>query len=292
MKDEQQIEAKLIFNEYLNNIVSRESELLTLSSAFRIFESEMRTPFERTKTPLQGCYAKFNPESDFDNFFECLTTGFIVDKDRRLNENGTGYRDYRLYGRNLVMTPHSRELKLSTLEDEIRRIMSRESLIILFHCMEAFESFLKRILEFTLLIGSDPKQWFSEGEKKKWGEINGNIPQFILKIKGKNNKGLLKLIRRISPEYKNHEAENSLYLPFNLWYDIMCEIRHITVHNPFKVSPKLRSMLDEEKYRDIFDKTFTINNKNQILTTKSQITTQTCNLNSFAFLIYNSLIQI
>lgn len=199
------------------------------------------------------------------------------------------YRDLHNSKGRFMKTDFSSVLNKSNLETVIKRIESRESLFIFSQCYEVFESFLKNILIEYLKTNPDKINLLIPKYDKEY-KSSIDISEFVNKIqkKGKNNKTLFWIVRKFSKDFKQIEADNFFQQKLNIWFDLISDIRHLTVHRRLHFDTKFIESLDKNKKHDIFNKSFEIKD-GLIWSSKDQISYELIKLNSLAFLITSSL---
>ena len=121
----------------------------------------------------------------------------------------TSYRDLSLLqgGDNLFTPNYSYEMIVDNMDNEIRDIISQQCCFAISQTYEVFESFLIELLTEYLLNNQNKLQLL----KFKSGNIilvRETIRELVKKGQGSNNKGLLAIIRKLSPHFRTHEAKN------------------------------------------------------------------------------------
>src|SRR5579862_4921802 len=125
----------------------------------------------------------------------------------------------------------------------IGELVEREAAWSVAQAYEAFETFLKQTAAAYLhanpqLADSNKKKAFSS--KPENGLLNesdlGFWRQFVAcNYRGKNNKELLKLLRKLAPDIERAESHNCRRADFIGWYRAVAEVRHAATHADFVV---------------------------------------------------------
>jgi hypothetical protein len=197
------------------------------------------------------------------------------------------YRDIRIKEGHFGVGDFSSSLNKKNLSRVFKRIESRESLFILSQCYETFESFLKRIL--VKYIESNPDKIELIPKYKYFYESSLSASEFInnLQRQGKNNRILFWVIRKFSEDFGKIETDNFYKLKFNIWFDLISDIRHIIVHQRLRPDDKFVESLKENKKQDIFNASFFM--EDNLIFSNSQIGSEIIKLNSLAFLVLTCL---
>jgi hypothetical protein len=82
----------------------------------------------------------------------------------------------------------------------------------------------------------------------------------MVKLKQKtNNKGLIAIVRKLSPHFRNHESNNIHRVQITQWFDLVSVIRHTLIHNRQIISQRLLMYLETNKANkasEMFDRHF------------------------------------
>lgn len=205
----------------------------------------------------------------------------------------TSYRDLSLLqgGDNLFTPNYSYEMSVDSMTNEIKDIISQQSCFAISQAYEVFESFLIELITEYLLNNQDklPLLKFSDGNIIMLRET---IREMVKEKQGKNNKGLLAMVRKISPHFRIHEAKNIHDVNISQWFDLVTMTRHTLVHNRQIISSWLLKYIEEQKANEMFDKHFQrkrIDNKVCIYLEKNTATDIINWLNTFAHFIFVGL---
>ena len=169
----------------------------------------------------------------------------------------TSYRDLSLLqgGENLFTPNFSYEMTVDTMPNEIKDIISQQSCFAVSQAYEVFESFLIELITEYLLNNQNKLQLlkFSNGNLILLRET---IRGMVKKGQGVNNKGLLAMVRKISPHFQIHEVKNIHNVNISQWYDLVTIIRHTLVHNRQIISSRLLKYIEKQKANEMFDRHF------------------------------------
>ena len=124
--------------------------------------------------------------------------------------------------------------------------------------------------------------------------LRETIREKVKKGQGVNNKGLLAMVRKISPHFRTHESKNIHGVNISQWFDLITMIRHTLVHNRQIISSRLLKYLEKQKANEMFDRHFqrkSIDNKICIYLEKNTASDIINWLNTFAHFIFVSLSQ-
>ena len=223
-------------------------------------------------------------------------------KDEILNENRehrsvvsaiASYRDLSLLqgGNNLFSPNFSYEMTIDTMANEINDIVSQQSCFAVSQAYEVFESFLIELMTEYLLHNQNKLQLlkFTHGNIILLRET---IREMVKKGQGVNNKGLLAMVRKISPHFRTHETKNIHNVNISQWFDLVTMIRHTLVHNRQIISSRLLKYLEKQKANEMFDRHFQrkrIDNRVCIYLEKNTATDIINWLNTFAHFIFVGL---
>jgi hypothetical protein len=222
----------------------------------------------------------------------------LIEKDEIQGEiisSITTYRDLsQIPGTNNLYTPNfSYGITLNTLSKEVENLISRESCFTVAQAYEVFESYFLQILTDYFKHRTDK---LTELNLLKVDLISESDIKTFLKIAaGSNNKGLIKLAKKISDHFKKHENDNYFSVNIFRWFDLISMVRHTLVHNRQKVSKRFLTYLEENKSNrliELFDAQFErkkIDNIECIFLTTNRALDIITWLNSFAHLIFKSI---
>jgi len=205
----------------------------------------------------------------------------------------TCYRDLSLLqgGDNLFTPNFSYEMSVDTMANEIKDIISQQSCFAVSQAYEVFESFLIELITEYLLNNQNKLQLlkFTNGNLILLRET---IREMVKKGQGVNNKGLLAMVRKISPHFRTHEAKNIHDVNISQWFDLVTMIRHTLVHNRQIISNRLLKYIEKQKANEMFDRHFQrkrIDNKVCIYLEKNTASDIINWLNTFAHFIFVGL---
>ena len=196
-------------------------------------------------------------------------------------------------GDNLYHTGFRYMLNYSNLEREIENTLSSLYLLSLSQAYEVFETYLIDI--FTELLLLFPMHivttnLFSESFIIPREILRNQIKQKI--GREKNNKGYLIALRKLSQHYKDNESDNIYNCKMGLWFDILSEVRHDSIHNRQIISNNFFELLKNHEQELYFNKYFDKRNtalETVIHLTKDKFHINLNLLNDFAVFIFKSL---
>lgn len=205
----------------------------------------------------------------------------------------TSYRDLSLLqgGDNLFAPNFSYEMSVDSMTNEIKDIISQQSCFAVSQAYEVFESFLIELITEYLLNNQNNLKLlkFTTGELVLLRET---IREMVKKGQGVNNKGLLAMVRKISPHFRTHEAKNIHGVNISQWFDLVTMIRHTLVHNRQIISNRLLKYMEKQKANEMFDRHFQrkrIDNNVCIYLERNTATDIIDWLNTFAHFIFVGL---
>jgi hypothetical protein len=186
----------------------------------------------------------------------------IINEDRQRKELVgaiTSYRHLSLINahENLFTPDYSYDITTDNVDNEIKDVISQQCCFAVSQSYEVFESFLIEILKEYLFYHQELLSGFKFG--------TNDIPLIREAIKtelkkndkqGKNNRGLLLMIRKISPFFRQHEIKNAFDVHITRWFDLVSMIRHNLVHNRQIISVGLLKYIEETKTNDMFNRHF------------------------------------
>lgn len=234
-----------------------------------------------------------------------LVAGFLEEKSKELIKQNliagdivgsiTMYRDLsKDYGTHNLLTPNfNYGISLKTLNNETENLVSRESCYTVAQAYEVFESYFLQILTEYIKHRTDK---LAELNLLKSNFLSDqDIRALIRNASGTNNKGLIKLTKKISEYFKSYESNNYFNVNIFQWFDLISMVRHTLVHNRQKISKKLTDYLEEHKGKEAINLFHTqlgrknIDGKDYIFLTPNQAIDIITWLNSFAHLIFKSI---
>ncbi len=167
------------------------------------------------------------------------------------------YRDLSLVKaeENLFTPNRSYLITVDNLENEIKDVISQQCCFAVSQAYEVFESFLIELLTEFLFYN---QQKLKEVKLAAGGIIliRETIRNMVKQNQKTNNKGLLSMIRKLSPYFTNHEAHNIHNVNITQWFDLLSMIRHTLVHNRQIISHRLLKYLETNKANVMFDRHF------------------------------------
>jgi len=86
--------------------------------------------------------------------------------------------------------------------------------------------------------------------------LRDTIRSMVKKKQGSNNKGLLAIVRKVSPHFITYEANNIHEVNISQWFDLLTMIRHTLVHNRQIISQRLLDYIVKQKANEMFDRHF------------------------------------
>ena len=194
-------------------------------------------------------------------------------------------------GDNLFSPNFSYEMSVDTMPKEIKDIISQQSCFAVSQAYEVFESFLIELITEYLLNNQSKLQLF-KFTNSNIILLRETIREMVKKGQGVNNKGLLAMVRKVSPHFKTHETNNIHKVNISQWFDLVTMIRHTLVHNRQIISPRLLKYLEKQKANEMFDRHFQrkrIDNKVRIYLEKNTASDIIDWLNTFAHFIFVGL---
>lgn len=205
----------------------------------------------------------------------------------------TSYRDLSQLApkENLYCPNFSYHLEVNGLDKEIEEIISQDCCLAVAQGYEAFESFLINILT-EFLLNNPEKMVLLKILEVKLYLTKETIRGMLKKMQGVNNKGLLALVRKLSPHFKSYEIKNIHKVNISQWFDLISMVRHTLIHNRQIISPKLLEYLEKQRANEMFDGQFKrrkIGKHIRIYLEKNTATDILNWLNSYAHFIFKSL---
>lgn len=205
----------------------------------------------------------------------------------------TSYRDLSLIegGYNLFSANFRYEMNTGNMENEIKDIISQQSCFAVSQAYEVFESFLIELMTEYLMNNQNKLQVlkFTNGNIILLRET---IREMVKKKQGVNNKGLLAMVRKISPHFQKYESKNIHDVNISQWFDLVTMIRHTLVHNRQTISNRLLNYIEKQKANEMFNRHFQrkkIDNQVRIYLEKNTATDIIDWLNTFAHFIFVGL---
>ncbi|AUS06376.1 hypothetical protein [Pseudotamlana carrageenivorans] len=185
--------------------------------------------------------------------------------------------------------PTEFQIEIKGQEEMIKSIdtlISQNGMTFLANCYEILESFLFNIIgEFLNVYPTYQKHL----KVKK--ELLTDQKEFLRKYyRSKNNTALLKLLREISPNYKESENLNNTDINLNDWYYVITNVRHSIVHSLHLLDTK---KLNFSKNQMFIYKTFFSHEEIQgswkLIMTYEETKKQINLIAEFGFMIFKSL---
>ncbi|UYQ93807.1 hypothetical protein MKQ68_01695 [Chitinophaga horti] len=205
----------------------------------------------------------------------------------------TSYRDLSqlLPKENLYSPNYVYRMNVMDLDEEIAKIISLHCSMAISQAYEVFENFLFDIITDFLFRNSEYMVTLNFLEAKLILDKK-TIREMLKKKSGSNNKGLLRIIRKLSLFFKAYEEKNIRQINISQWFDLLTMVRHTAVHNRQKVSHRFLNYLREQKANKLFDRHFERKRigRDVHVYLQKNITIDILNwLNSYAFLIFKGL---
>ena len=169
----------------------------------------------------------------------------------------TSYRDLTLIGANEnLFTPNYKySINVDDLENEIIDVISQQSCFAVSQAYEIFETYIIEILTEYLFQNQNSLQTvrfvIEEGVP-----LRPAIRNMVKNNQKKNNRGLLSMMRKLSPTFKEFEVKNIHEINISNWFDLLSMIRHILVHNRQVVSQRFLKYLQESNASEMFERHF------------------------------------
>ena len=122
-------------------------------------------------------------------------------------------------------------VKLSEFNQEIEKLIRRETAYTLSQSFEAFSTFLKNQIAAFLEVDSTHLEKIKPLKDAVIDEYT-NWKEKVRKINsGKNNHELFKILRLFAPNLELSEKKNNKLIDFPSWYKSLAFMRHITIHS-------------------------------------------------------------
>lgn len=125
--------------------------------------------------------------------------------------------------------------------------------------------------------------------------IETEVQVFVKNKQGTDNRGLISIVRKLSPYYEKYEGKNYFDINISQWFDMLSAVRHTIIHSRQKVTKGLLNYFEKHranKIDAIFNLHFEIKNINEeqivFLTANKAIDVITW-LNSYAHFIFKCL---
>lgn len=137
---------------------------------------------------------------------------------------------------------------------------------------EAFETFLKDITASYLKINSDvtnaEKQTKFDDSGKSVNLTKGSIKYWRAYVEycnrdGANNRGIFKMLRKLSPDLRIAETQNVLGVDLQNWYQAVSTVRHAVTHSNYEINDNAWDKLNDNQ-RILLRKYFSFKTKNAI----------------------------
>lgn len=166
----------------------------------------------------------------------------------------TYYRDLSQLegGSNLYDTGYGHDVSTLNLKQHSENAVSYVCCTTVSHVYEIFDSFLKNILA-SVYINSDSKESFKLKEQfENFEKVREGL--WMLKREG----SLLKVMRRISPFYAEHEKNNIWGYNVGVWFSMIDKVRHQIVHNRQKLTETFILDIEAREEGKLFKKNFSL----------------------------------
>ena len=122
-------------------------------------------------------------------------------------------------------------VKLSEFNQEVEKLIRRETAYTLSQSFEAFSTFLKNQIAVVLEVNPN----YSEKVKPFKDAVINECTNWREKVRqinvGKNNRELFKILRLFAPNLEPSEKKNNKNLDFPTWYKSLALLRHMTTHS-------------------------------------------------------------
>ncbi|MFI5163432.1 MAG: hypothetical protein ACHQHN_19290 [Sphingobacteriales bacterium] len=205
---------------------------------------------------------------------------------QRLWETGLYYRDVTLHqdADNLFPTGYGYDVGTPTLAEQAIRSISFICCNTIVSIYEILDTFLKDVLA-KVYVNTEHKPAFKlQMEYSDLTAVRSNLWQV------KSERGFFKIIRRISPTYRQYEKRNINHFSFNDWYNMIELTRHVIVHNRQQATKALEAELKTKGYWELFTENFSIDQYDRsIIISHGQAREILQNFTGFGYLIYKTL---
>ena len=179
--------------------------------------------------------------------------------------------DYELLGSTLVIgdltensdkgwkinfpTDYSFELKLGEVDQKINLLIQRESMRSIAYCYEVLESYMFDITAKFLYLNREKHKDLIQQKLKPTDESLEGYSDSIRSLRGKNNKEILSLIRKISNHFSEAELKNNERVDLKDWFEVLSRVRHGIIHSNFRLKKEPKRPLTASE-KGILDRYF------------------------------------
>lgn len=179
-------------------------------------------------------------------------------------------------------------VELNELETSIDTLIKREGMRSLATCYEILESYLFDVTATYITINQDLLNLVNK--LKEHPKTLEESKELLRKLyRSKNNKEILKLIRKLSPTFVDSEKSNNSGMDLNEWYKVLSTVRHGIIHSLFTIK-NLNSKFDKYQY-EIFKHYFSHDQNDDIITlnlSKQEVNRQIILIAEMGFLIFKA----
>jgi len=180
--------------------------------------------------------------------------------DRELHSSLTTFRDLTVKPKldNLTIPNFCYSIYLSSISEEVKNLVSRESCLTVAQAYEVFESFFLQIL-IDYFKYNPLKLVELKFLKAKLILPEVEIKSMLKNYVGANNKGLISITKKISDHFKTYESKNYFSVNIFHWFDLLSMVRHVLVHNRQVISNRFLDYLEKNKCNksiELFDMQF------------------------------------
>lgn len=135
------------------------------------------------------------------------------------------------------------ELRLEDIDYKIDLLIERESMRNIAFCYEVLEKFMYDITAKYLFTNRERyKDQIKRSFKTSEDTLDG-YQQAIRNLKGKNNKEILSLLRKLSDHFSKAESKNNEGIDLKDWFEVFSRVRHGIVHSSFKLKKDIKQPL-------------------------------------------------
>lgn len=180
---------------------------------------------------------------------------------------------------------------IANLESEVESIVNEHNCYAVAQSYELIEGFLVEVVtEYFFRHQDELENHKLDDTKIPLTKVE--IRSIINKRKGTNNKGLIAIIRKVSPFFREFENKNIYNVKICEWFDLVSMIRHTLTHNRQALTPEFLQYINSRKANEMFDNQFKrrqVRNKICIYIETDRANDVINWLNTFAHFIFKAL---
>jgi hypothetical protein len=145
-------------------------------------------------------------------------------------------------------TDYSFELWVNDIDYKIDLLIDRESMRSIAYCYEVLEKYLYDVTAIYLFHNRIKYADLIERIIKPLDETSDSYFYGIRKLRGRNNRDILSLLRKLSDHFDKAESKNNEGIDLKEWFEVLSKVRHAIIHSNFRLKKDSKQLLTSSQY--------------------------------------------